>query len=724
MVELKGYQEQAVNELLRKVNKLLELPDNGICVFKSPTGSGKTLMMAEFLKQLVTHRNDQRELAFIWISVNQLHGQSKEKLEKYFESTQIIKCSNFEDLNDRRIDVNEVLFFNWQSINKEDNIYIRENEQENNLSTIIENTRGDGREVVLVIDESHHTARSEKSQELIKLIDPKVTVEVSATPEIKDFSEFVNVDFSQVIADEMIKKEIYINPDIDDQVIGSNSTEEFVLKCAKKKREELSKFYKKEGSNINPLVLIQLPDEKKGVLDRLEEIISILKKMGVTLENHKLAIYLSDKDNKVNLENIEKSDNEVEFLIFKQAIAIGWDCPRAHILVLFRDWKSLTFSIQTVGRIMRMPEFKHYGNDELNVGYVFTNLANVQIAQDVAKDYLAIHKAKRKNDLYNNLGIQSIHFKRQREKTRLSGAFSKIFAELAKKNRLSTQLNFKPTKLVNELIVDGKIRKLDQVQIVISGGKLQVKVSDLELQYRFDLFLRSAVTPYAPARSMDIIKNAIYRFFESLKLDETEAQKIILSEENNRKFVDLINESKEQYQKEIVETLSEQRELSHYVWDVPEFVMYNDKYKIIERKKAIMAPYYSLSESIPERDFIELLEKGKTVKWWFKNGQSEDPKYFAVPYKDETGVQHGFYVDFIVQFNDGRIGLFDTKAGRTAKEAGPRSDGLSKYIKQQKNKKIFGGIVVFKDGSCRYFDGEKYSFDEKKLDTNWKFMTF
>ena len=59
-----------------------------------------------------------------------------------------------------------------------------------------------------------------------------------------------------------------------------------------------------------------------------------------------------------------KNENEVEVMILKQAIALGWDCPRAQILVLFRDWKSITFSIQTVGRIMRMPEIKkgHYKN--------------------------------------------------------------------------------------------------------------------------------------------------------------------------------------------------------------------------------------------------------------------------------------------------------------------------------------------------------------------------
>ena len=70
--------------------------------------------------------------------------------------------------------------------------------------------------------------------------------------------------------------------------------------------------------------------------------------------NNKLAIWLSGEH--INKEDVEKQDSEVEVLLFKQAIALGWDCPRAQILVLFREWHSPIFSIQTVGRIMRMPE--------------------------------------------------------------------------------------------------------------------------------------------------------------------------------------------------------------------------------------------------------------------------------------------------------------------------------------------------------------------------------
>lgn len=128
MIELKEYQENAVEDLRKETDKLLDFSENKICVFKSPTGSGKTLMVAEFLKRLVTQRTDDKSLSFIWISVNKLHDQSKESLERYYETSRVIKCSNFDDLEDKRIGENEILFFNWQSINKKGNIFIRENE--------------------------------------------------------------------------------------------------------------------------------------------------------------------------------------------------------------------------------------------------------------------------------------------------------------------------------------------------------------------------------------------------------------------------------------------------------------------------------------------------------------------------------------------------------------------------------------------------------------------
>jgi type III restriction enzyme len=730
MIELKNYQERAVDKLRSDVDGLLNYGEGKICVFKAPTGSGKTIMVAEFLKRLVTQRTDDKEICFIWISVNKLHDQSKDKLDKYYEDSRVIKCSEFEDLEDKQIGQNEMLFFNWQSINKKGNIYIRENEQENNLSNIVANTKEAGRSIVLIIDESHHTAKAEKSREVIEAINPNVTIEVSATPQITNMSSMVTVEFQDVKDEGMIKSEVAINPEIDKIKPDGKTADDLVIAAALKKREELKKAYKKEGSNVNPLVLIQLPDAKKGVVDRREDIEKILKdKFKITTENRKLAIYLSDKDSKINLENIEKTDNETEVLIFKQAIAIGWDCPRASILVLFRDWKSMTFSIQTVGRIMRMAEFKHYTNDELNKGYVFTNLADVNIATDIAKDYITIYEAKRRNDIYKNIDLHSVYLKRQREKTRLSGQFSKIFLKVAQKDRFHKEVNMKPKALTTNIMVDGVVENIDEAKVITHKGEIDVDLTSKELQNRFDMFVYSACSPYAPSDSMGRIKTALYKFFSSeLKLDDYDkSQIIVLGEDNIDKFRDIINKAKEEYKKVIVEQVAEQREIQHLVWNVPTLISHNSRYKEGNYTKSIMKPCFVKPQSNPEVEFVKLLEeKGNKVKWWYQNGEVE-PKYFAIEYTDDKGFKRSFYLDFIVTMKDGSIGLFDTKSGMTAKTATEKAEALAKYIKDQNKKykrKLWGGIVVFKDGSCRYNDAAKYSFEPKNLGNDWKFLSF
>ena len=51
-----------------------------------------------------------------------------------------------------------------------------------------------------------------------------------------------------------------------------------------------------------------------------------------------------------------------------------------------------------------------------------------------------------------------------------------------------------------------------------------------------------------------------------------------------------------------------------------------------------------------------------------------------------------------MKFNGGRIGLFDTKSGRTIKDAREKSDGLQAYLKEYgKRKNLFAGIVANTD---------------------------
>ena len=728
MIELRDYQKEAVAVLRKTVERLLRSSENEICIFQSPTGSGKTLMVSELLKALVREREDTKKFSFVWISVRMLHEQSKEKLEKYYEDDRLLQCSYFEDLVEKKIGENEILFINWHSINKKDiNIYVRENEQDNNLNSIIENTKEEGREIILIIDESHHTASSDKSKELIEVIGPKVTLEVSATPQLKEgIGAYEKVNLSDVKAEEMIKSEISINPEFSNIKVGPRSADELVIEQALKKREELAALYKKVGSNINPLILIQLPDQKSSLITKKEEVLKILKdKFNITEKNGKLAVWLSEEKTET-LANIEKNDNEVEVLVFKQAPALGWDCPRASILVIFRETKSFTFTIQTIGRIMRMPELAYYPEEELNKGFVFTNLADIQITEDYAKDYITIYEAKRDEKLYKDISLSSIFLRRQRERTRLSGEFVIIFSRVAADMDLEKKITLTPSKLVNPVIADGRIVNIDKMGEIEHKGVIEINVSEVELQQMFDNFISQNCSPYAPVDSSDRMKTALYKFFnQKYKIEkyDPKVQRLVLGKENVQVFVDAVNLAKEKYQQEVVKQLGEKRELQEVPkWEVPVIVTYNSRYAKDDKPLSILKPYYTKKPSEPERLFIDLLESSDKVKWWFKNGESEI-KYFAVLYKDEVGLERAFYVDFIVQLNDGTIGLFDTKSGMTAKDAKARAEGLAKYIKveNKKGKKLWGGIAIFVNGSWRYNDEETYSYDETDL-SKWKLL--
>ena len=454
-MQLKEYQEKAVAELLQKARDLLSLGGKTL-VFKAPVGSGKTVCIAEFLKQIADDPADRPPLSFIWAAPRDLHTQSKNKLDKYFENSRSLECSFFEDLNDRQIGENEILFFNWESINKSNAIYIRESEQENNLSTVLERTRDDGRKVVLIIDESHFAAGTRDNKEesaarkLRQDIAPDLTIEVSATPRLQG-DDSVNVQIESVKKEAMIKRAVVLNEGFKNAISKERtikdggrvfefrsdigSTDEKVLDEAIKKRTELAKRYKAAGIAVNPLILIQLPD-KRGQEDedlalRVER--ALKDKHGISIENGKLAIKLSGREK--NWENIERADGEQEALIFKHSIALGWDCPRAQIVALFREWKSAVFSVQTVGRIMRMPEpdrGKYYADDVLNYAYVYTDLESVEILEDIGGGYVTIFTSNRIKK-YELIKLPSVHRERHREQTRLATSFIGIFLDEARK---------------------------------------------------------------------------------------------------------------------------------------------------------------------------------------------------------------------------------------------------------------------------------------------------
>lgn len=650
-----AYQKKAIAKIVNNGVDFLKDRGDFVIVFQAPTGSGKTVMMAEALTEIVKHEEKDKPLSFIWISVNSLHEQSKESLEDFFKDERVITCISINEIDNKQIQENEILFVNWESLNKEKNLFIRDNEKDWNLSKVVQNTKEEGREIVLIIDESHRAAKTSKSAELIEIIGPKLTIEVSATPKEIASDVRVRVGLDEVIEEEMIKQEIQINP-----MLAKAETNEDVVEAALNKRKSLTADFKAEGRNINPLLLVQIPNKKFGdVRNPEDKIIDVLREHKITIENGKLAIWLSSALDKKNLDNIKKNDSEVEVLIFKQAIAQGWDCPRAAILLLQREWnaENYVFNIQTLGRIMRMPEQHYYEeHPDLNIGYVYTASNNFSIVEDLAEDYVSRIQMTRDEHRYSNIDLPSQFIRRKREKTRLSGQFRPCLIEAADELDIKTKLNTSLGPYTKRIGVEGEIESLDKEQAVEFQKEATILKDREEISVAYTSYIGSQTVPFAKARSTEIIKSSMRTMFKQIfnTDDEDSIASIVVNPANKALISDVIDLAKQKYKllpevEDIVNNVSD--------WQVPSMISVFDPFKEMpEVKKSIMLPYCVKVDkneksklSTPEQSFIKELEQADDdLKWWYKNGERES-KFFGIAYETENGRKYAFYPDFILK---------------------------------------------------------------------------
>ena len=717
-MELKDYQNIAIKDLYNKGKTLLTEEGSRKIIFQSPTGSGKTVMMSEVIFRLSEDSNLDESLCFIWVAPNNLHIQSKTKIQQYLSDKSLNTLSMFNELQNNLIKENEILFINWPSINKTTkNTIVKENEQEFYLEKIIQNTLNLERKIVLIIDESHDSASTSTSSGLIEIISPQLVYKVSAThKEIGNMDELVNVRVSQVKEEQIIRDQLIINDNFftNKRLKIVNDLEqklnEEIISQSLEKLDELELKYKNHNSSNKPLMLIQIPDKLNKAEEEplFEEVVQMLEKKGISIENDNLSFYMSDKNQgKINLDSHNQPLPNVRVLIFKRAIALGWDCPRAQILTLFREHKEFTFSTQTVGRILRVsePEIGYYSDPALNNAYIYTNLSNLNTVNEIADNFLVSATSYRKKS-YENLNLKSYHRKRNRSITRIDPSFGKHFISSAKKLKISENLKINNNKVFENQISNKVIETIDEEQEIKGNKKIEIKNPE-DLQFRFDNliieFLKPDFTDMSENRSVKNVASAIYNFFDkeigiSIS-DEVEEDnhikimKIFLDNKNQNLFENVMQKAKESYKTKIEKV---EDELIKNDWEVPETINFIGDTKEVPSKKSIMAPYLIKSSSNQwksEQNFFNYLEKNKNVKWFFKNGES-DMTYFSVKYKDLNLNEKLFYVDWLVMFKNNKLAIIDTKQGETKKTSLQRHKGLTKYIKSIKNENVFGGIVT------------------------------
>ena len=754
------YQQEAVNELVNKTIGLLGLKGNRhTLVFKSPTGSGKTVMASEMLMRLsqeLAERPDApfTEVAYIWIAPNKLHEQSYFKMKNYFTENCALRPVIYDELDhssDGYIRPGEILFVNWESINKDKNIMVRDTENSASLYDITRRTQEDNSiPIVLVIDEEHMFGgrNAKKSEKVLATIQPKVEIRVSATPQSMGEQQ-VNVPREKVIEEEMIKENIVLNPALEFKD-PQGSLNQHLIWLAMQKREELAKAYKDLGVDINPLLLIQLPNDTSDTLTADEsrikdEIIMTLDAYGITAENGKLAIWLSGEKTD-NLDVIDRPNDPTEVLLFKQAIALGWDCPRAAVLLIFRKIESFQFSAQTVGRILRMPEQKYYTDQRLNQGYVYTNLSKdiIEVVKD-DMDYLSTNVVAIRRENIVNVSLDSEYCERKSgDRNRLGSDFKRIlrdtfvvewslkneqislFSEemlfgngemgddaddlssVAAQNReraiKDRGLNFNVKNVSTDIVKDLDMTGEVGIRIVESKASYVNNMEDLNAM--FLAFCKRLLGNEYEQRSVKTLAGALKEVMEDLfEVFEYDAMKIILSNDNvhhNRiKFERLIDKAIKNYTEilRLRQAAAKRRAYKHYNWEVPAQRAYLvDQYdELPEVLDHALVPFMqSKKASSPEVKFMQYLEENSdAIQWWYKNGD-QGKAHYAIGYTKSSGEKGLFYVDFIIRMRSGDVFLFDTKKGVIDPDVVEKHNALIAYINlpENKAKNLHGGIIV------------------------------
>lgn len=722
------FQEQAVLKLL---DMTLDSNEKQTIVMKAPTGSGKTIILIDFVDEYLS-RIDSRT-AFIWLCPGKgdLEEQSRAKMEKVAPQR---NTQNLFDALQNGFAPESTTFINWELVTKKGNTAIRDSERKNLFDRIADAHRS-GLHFIIIIDEEHSN-NTAKAREIIDAFAAKNIIRVSATAMKNSRYAYYEIDELDVIDAGLITKALYVNEGMKENA-EIDDDDAYLLTLADQKRKAIASRYREIGKKIRPLVLIQFPSGQPAKIRAVEE---KLRSMGYTYENGLVSKWMSGDKRDIPA-NLTANDGEPVFLLMKQAISTGWDCPRAKILVKLREGMSENFEIQTIGRIRRMPEARHYDDDLLDFCYVYTFdekwtaglLKTMDKAYEMRRLFLkdkcktfTLEKETRDLDS-RGIGDREI--------------MEKVYEYFVATYRLGDDRNENTAHLEaggyifdSEIIrqaLHGKYIRTDallegDVDHVTTRQKVNTHKHGIEYLHSLDMIKRAVGIPSGKVRT---ILEQLLRKRKKSKLRK------LLSLETPDFYAFVINNARKLRDdfRAVTAEMTRQTSLALItpkttVFHIPQqdFFKYDPSVKKeVEYLSNAYEAYTSgfatsriRSES--EQLFEKYCESRSDIDWVYKNGDTGQ-QYFSIVYLDGLQKQWLFYADYILKKKNGEVWIIETKGGESHGvdknidlQIGNKFEAFKKYAEKHH---LNWGFVRDKDNDL-FIDNTVFS--EDMADDHWQ----
>ncbi|MBK9494654.1 MAG: DEAD/DEAH box helicase family protein [Xanthomonadales bacterium] len=374
----------------------------GAVVLCAPTGVGKTLLAAEVLQRF----GGERPVLWFWFApfaglVEQAAGVLR---------AQVPALRQFDLQADRALDTvrnGGVFVTTWQSVaaaNQQARRARSRSDEGAALDDLLLLAREQGLQIGCVIDEAHHGFHKAKEARsfFTEVLQPDYTLMLTATPRDADIAKFeqdtgyrvggpeewVTLARADGVAAGLLKRGVKLVRFLakDDDVGTLVDFERTALRECAEMHRHIQRELAQAQITLTPLMLVQVPDGDRAMREAKRQLVEELGFAEEAVRIH------TAKEPDADLLALAV-DPSVEVLIFKMAVALGFDAPRAFTLAALRGARDKDFGIQVIGRLMRVhPLLRRRESLQAELDYGFVFLANAESQEGLLDAGQAIDK--------------------------------------------------------------------------------------------------------------------------------------------------------------------------------------------------------------------------------------------------------------------------------------------------------------------------------------------